>query len=96
MLPLCQAGNRKKPHPDKIMTYSTAADDLKHLLRLCGEDPSGFSQHSMKRGGASEAANNGAGEAEIATAGNWSQLKTARKYIDNKPANNVLLKKYLA
>ncbi len=78
------------------MSYTTASGDLKHVLEMVGEDPSGFSQHSMKRGGATEAPNNGADEQEIARAGNWSQIKTARKYIANPLANNRILKPYLS
>ena len=78
------------------MSYTVACGDLKHILTMVGEDPTGFSQHSMKRGGATEAAHNGANEVEIAKAGDWSQLKTARKYIEKTSANNRILQRYLS
>jgi len=52
------------------------------VIDACGHDGSKFSEHSNKRGGASLAANEGMSEENIAKEGDWRNIKTARKYID--------------
>jgi len=52
------------------------------VITDCGHDGDQFSEHSNKRGGASLAANEGMPEEQIAKEGNWKNMKTARKYID--------------
>jgi len=65
------------------------------LITDCGFDGEKFSLHSNKRGGATHAANEvGMADEEISEVGNWSNVKTARLYIDkNTP---LRLKKSLA
>jgi len=82
VIPQCSPGDRNKPHPEKVIHYSNASDDLQYVLRLVGVDPKGFSEHSMKRGGATEAAKNGATGEEIQHAGFWTCPRTAEKYVD--------------
>jgi len=41
----------------------------------------GYTEHSMKRGGASEAALNGASLEELRDAGHWTSVRTASKYV---------------
>jgi len=41
-----------------------------------------YTEHSNKRGGATEAANQGMNDDEIQEVGQWTNLATAKKYID--------------
>jgi hypothetical protein len=66
----------------QVITYTSAIEDLRYCLRLINVDPRGYSEHSMKRGGATEAAKRGATVGEIQHAGHWTSTKTAEKYID--------------
>jgi hypothetical protein len=59
------------------MSYTNAKEDLHHVLNLVGVDPAGFAEHSMKRGGATEAAKHGATADDIQIAGDWSHRRTA-------------------
>jgi hypothetical protein len=82
VVPQCQANRPLQPHPTKLINYTSAVEDLRHCLRLVNVDPSGYSEHSMKRGGATEAAKRGATVGEIQHAGHWTCSLTAEKYID--------------
>ena len=95
VIPGCLPSNSNAPHPWKIQNYTSAQEDLAFVMRAIGEDPSGYSQQSMKRGGATEAANRGAGVAEIQVAGNWSNARTASRYIDGAQHRNQVLRPYL-
>ncbi len=96
MVPACHPGNRNLPHPTRVASYTNAQEDFRYILECIGENPDGFSQHSMKRGGASEAARNGASATDIQTAGNWASLRTARRYIDYVQPKNSGLRKFLS
>ncbi len=78
------------------MSYTNAREDFQYILGRINEDPKGYSQHSMKRGGASEAARRGASATEIQVAGNWTNLRTARRYIDTVQPKNIGLRKFLS
>ncbi len=71
-----------KPHPLRTLSYSNAVEDFRFLLKKIEVDPHGYSEHSMRRGGATEAAKNGASTDEIQIAGDWANLRTAEKYVD--------------
>jgi hypothetical protein len=77
------------------MSYTNAKEDLQHVLQLIGEDPTGYAEHSMKRGGATEAARHGATAETIQIAGDWSHRRTAALYIDHPTAQNQILRQYL-
>lgn len=77
------------------MSYSNASEDLKYVLQLVGVDPTGFSEHSMKRGGATEAAKRGASGEEIQHGGHWLSRRTAEKYIDASNARQKAFNRYL-
>ncbi len=68
------------------MSYTNAKEDLHFVLNLIGVDPTGYAEHSMKRGGATEAAKNGATADDIQIAGDWSHRRTAVLYIDQPMA----------
>lgn len=58
--------------------------DCSQTITDCGYDGDLYSEHSNKRGGATLAANEGMSEETIAKEGNWTNIKTARKYIDEQ------------
>ena len=82
VVPQCQAGNRQLPHASRVINYTSAIEDLRFVLHQVGIDPTGYSEHSMRRGGATEAARGGASTGEIQFAGDWSCPRTAEKYIE--------------
>ena len=82
VVPQCQPQNRMLPHSTRVVNYTSAIEDLRFVLRSAGINPSGFSEHSMRRGGATEAARCGASTEEIQFAGDWSCPQTAEKYIE--------------
>jgi len=54
------------------LPYTSALKDFRDLLCRIGLDPTGYSEHSMRRGGgATEASLSGASTHEIQEAGNW-------------------------
>lgn len=52
------------------------------VITNCGYDGERYSEHSNKRGGASLAAQEGMSDEQIAKEGDWTNVKTAQKYID--------------
>lgn len=82
VVPQCQAGDRMKPHSTRVINYTSAVEDLRLVLQRIGVDPEGYSEHSMRRGGATEAAKQGATTGEIQFAGDWSCPRTAEKYVE--------------
>jgi hypothetical protein len=95
VVPLSNQKDRRLPHESRVMSYTNASEDMKHVLALINVDASGFAEHSMKRGGATEAARRGATASEICIAGDWSNQKIAEKYIDQPNCHNQILKKFL-
>ncbi len=49
---------------------------------MVGEPGHLFSEHSMRRGGATQAANQGISDQMILQTGNWTVLQTASRYIE--------------
>jgi len=83
VVPQCHPQNANQPHLRRVINYSSAIEDLRYVLQLVGEDPKGFSEHSMKRGGATEAAKRGATVGEIQAVGHWTNSQTVEKYIED-------------
>ncbi len=95
VIPTCQPGDRNLPHPTKVLAYSNASEDLQYTLGIVGVNPRGFSEHSMKRGGATEAARQGATAEEIQIAGHWVCPRTAEKYVDASHHRQIHFNNYL-
>lgn len=95
VVPQCQPSNRMRPHPSRSLTYTNAVEDFRHVLRKLGISPQGYSEHSMRRGGATEAAKNGASTDEIQIAGDWASLRTAEKYVDASHKRSAKFNRYL-
>jgi len=56
----------------------------------------GYTEHSMKRGGASEAALHGATLEELRDAGHWTNVRTAAKYVADTSASARKFNVYLS
>jgi len=83
VVPLCSASNSQRPST-RGQNYTGALQDLRMVLEKIGEDPTGYSEHSMRRGGASEAAARGATPEAIRDFGNWTSVRTALKYVHDR------------
>jgi len=94
VVPLCKSGHPNSPSLQP-QPYSSALKNFRELLRKVNVDPTGYSEHSMRRGGATEASKAGASTQEIQEAGDWHTSKTALKYIHNKMHTNKNFNKFL-
>ena len=65
------------------LLYNTALRDLKKCLSKVGMDPSGFGEHSGRRGGTTAAASAGASLNELMLQGRWKSQDMPRLYTDN-------------
>lgn len=79
----------------RALTYSNAVQDLHFVLRKVGVDPTGFTEHSMRRGGASEAAKRGATIEEIRCAGGWTSVRIAAKYCEDRREHDRPFRRFL-
>ena len=64
------------------LQYNRFQDLFRQLLGFVGEDPSMYSTHSMRRGGASELRQRGLPEDVIAQHGGWKSRSSMLKYFD--------------
>ena len=71
------------PDPKSPLRYNTALSDFKSLLKAIDIDPSGYGEHSGRRGGTTAAASNGASILELMLQGRWSTEEMPRLYTDN-------------
>ena len=71
------------PDATSPLSYSTALRDLRNVLRLIGQDPQGFGEHSSRRGGTTAAAAKGATLTELMLQGRWKSESMPRLYTDN-------------
>jgi len=83
--PSCHPADPTKPHPTRVTPYSRSLSDLKDFVTQLGYDGEAFSEHSHKRGAATESSNQGISDDQIQDQGGWTNLKTTRLYIDKKP-----------
>ena len=68
---------------DKKLSYATALKDLRKALIAIDIDPSGFGEHSGRRGGTTFAASSGAPIDELMLQGRWRSTDMPRLYTDN-------------
>ena len=71
------------PDPSRPLNYNSALRDLRSVLRLIGVDPSGYGEHSGRRGGTTAAAAKGASLDELMIQGRWRSESMPRLYTDN-------------
>ena len=72
-----------EPDPSTPLKYSTALRDLRSALTRIGVDPSGYGEHSGRRGGTTAAAAKGASIDELMIQGRWRSESMPRLYTDN-------------
>ena len=68
---------------DAPLSYNSALRDLRKCLTKIGVDPTGFGEHSGRRGGTTAAAAAGASIDELMLQGRWSTQEMPRLYTDN-------------
>ena len=73
----------KLPDPLTPLSYNTALRDLRSALSTIGIDPSGYGEHSGRRGGTTAAAAKGATVNELMIQGRWRSESMPRLYTDN-------------
>ena len=73
----------KVPDTSRPLNYSSALSDLRSTLSLIGVDPSGYGEHSGRRGGTTAAAAKGASLDELMIQGRWRSESMPRLYTDN-------------
>ena len=71
------------PDPSTPLKYNSALRDLRTVLRLIGLDPTGYGEHSGRRGSTTAAANKGATLTELMIQGRWRSESMPRLYTDN-------------
>ena len=71
------------PDPKSPLKYSTALRDLRSALTKVGIDPTGYGEHSGRRGGTTAAAAKGASLDELMIQGRWRSETMPRLYTDN-------------
>ena len=71
------------PDASTPLKYHTALRDLRTVLRLIGLYPTGYGEHSGRRGGTTAAANRGATLTELMIQGRWRSESMPRLYTDN-------------
>ena len=65
------------------LCYNTALRDLRKCLTKVGIDPTGFGEHSGRRGGTTAVASAGASIDELMLQGRWKSQDMPRLYSDN-------------
>ena len=71
------------PDPSSPLLYNTALRDLRSVLTQIGIDPTGYGEHSGRRGGTTAAAAKGASVNELMLQGRWRSETMPRLYTDN-------------
>ena len=74
--------------PNTVVSYTTATEDLKTMLAEAGIAPSGYCEHSARRGGATAAAAAGVDWLDLKRHGRWKSDKAAQVYVDDHEQNN--------
>ena len=79
LVPVCRPNHL--PDPSKPLPYSGALDDLRQLLNELGYDGKLFGEHSGKRGGSTQAAENGMDLETLKRLGGWRSTAMPAKYV---------------
>ena len=72
-----------QPDPSTPLSYHTALRDLCAIFRLININPSGYGEHSGRRGGTTAAASKGSTIDELMIQGRWRSESMPRLYTDN-------------
>jgi len=84
--PYCSPSDRTKPdlNKNRPIYYSSALNDFRNVMTTLGYNGEEFSEHSHKRGAATDGDAAGMTESEIQEQGHWTNPRTTRLYIDKK------------
>jgi integrase len=82
---LCCKVQGKRFTPRVGVSYTTLHSSCKDLIKSAGLDPSKYSTHSAKRGGATAAVAAGCSDAEVTSLGRWRSANTGRQYVHAGP-----------
>ena len=66
---------------DRPISYTTIREAFRKDLRSVGVDPSSFSFHSLRSGGATSAANNGVSDRVFKRHGHWKSVQAKDTYV---------------
>ena len=69
--------------PESSISYHTALNDLRAVLKAVRIDGSGYGEHSGRRGGTTAAAAVGVSHAALKTQGRWKSDASVERYTDN-------------
>lgn len=82
------------PNPNKPVPYSGALDDLRNLFTNLGIDGR-YGEHSGKRGGSTQAAENGMSFPDLKRLGGWKSDSMPSKYVDQSVSTRIRISKLL-
>ena len=81
--------------PDKPISYSCIWDGFRPDLKNIGVDPTKFSLHSLRSGGATSAANNGINDRIFQRHGCWKSAEAKNIYVDDGIQQRLTVSKRL-
>ena len=67
--------------PRDGISYSALYNSCKDLIEGAGLDPTRYSTHSAKRGGATAAVESGCTDVQVTSLGRWRGANTGRQYV---------------
>jgi hypothetical protein len=82
------------PNSNKPVPYSGALDDLHHLFKIRGIEGR-YGEHSGKRGGSTQAVENGMSFSELKRLRGWKSDSVPAKYIDQSVSTRFKISKLL-
>ena len=91
----CSKDGVQNAEPHQKLSYTTAAEDFKFLLKTVGIPPGHYTEHSGKRGAATLAADMGMSTDDLQRMGGWSSRNMAAKYTDMSVAKRLSLAEHL-
>ncbi len=81
------------PHESRSVSYTNAVANLRAILDRLGYQGRDYSEHSSRRGVATHSSEVGVDDNSIQIAGNWTDPRTVKKYIDRNPLQHQRLTK---
>lgn len=92
LIPACNP--QGKPNQEKPASYSSCLEDLRGLFTTLGIEGR-YGEHSGKRGGASQAAENGMPTETLKRLGGWKSDHVPQKYVDLTVRSRIEMSKML-
>ena len=92
LVPACNP--KGQPDQNKAASYSSCLEDMRGLLKNLGFEGR-YGEHSGRRGGASQAADNGMPAATLKRLGGWKSDDIPQKYVDLTIRSRIEMSKML-